>query len=288
MVRGIFVGLATVDLVYEVEEFPAPNTKVAARSQALFAGGPATNACITFAHLGGAAELVTVLGRHALAAAAKDELRPFAVQVVDLNPEFAEAPAISSVTVDRQGQRNVVSANAVRLPALPVALQMERIAQADVLLVDGHHMQACQAWAQAARALGKPVVLDGGSWKPGTETLLASVETAICSADFRPPGCATEQDVLAYLRAAGVRQAAITRGGDPILYAAGAQTGTVPVPQVDVVDTMGAGDVFHGAYCWFAAQGLGFVPTLEQAARVAAESCRWRGARAWMRRGPSA
>ncbi len=288
MTRGIFVGLATVDLVYEVDEFPAPDTKVAAHSQALFAGGPATNASVAFAHLGGAAELVTVLGRHPLATAAREELRQLAVEVVDLHAEFAGAPAISSVTVDRQGRRNVVSANAVRLPALPAAPEAERLARADVLLVDGHHMQACQAWAQAARALGKPVVLDGGSWKAGTETLLASVETAICSADFRPPGCANEAGVLAYLRAAGVRQAAITRGGAPVLYAAGPQTGTVPVPRVEVVDTMGAGDVFHGAYCWFAAQGHGFVQALGEAARVAAESCRWRGTRAWMQRAASA
>jgi len=282
MARGVFVGLATVDLVYEVDEFPAPNTKVAARSQQMFAGGPATNASVTFAHLGGAATLATVLGRHVLAEAARAELRQCAVEVVDLNPEFAEAPALSSVTVDRQGRRNVVSANAVRLPAPQVAPDVQRIAQADVLLVDGHHMQACQLWARAAHELGKPVVLDGGSWKAGTDALLSSVDTAICSADFLPPGCANGDDVIAYLRAAGVVRIAITRGPEPVRYAEAQESGTIVVPRVEVVDTMGAGDVFHGAYCWHAAQGCGFVEALAEAAKLAAESCRWRGTRAWM------
>lgn len=284
MVRGLFVGLATVDLVYEVDEFPAPNTKVAAHSQQLFAGGPATNACVTFAHLGGAAALVTVLGRHVLAEAAHDELRQYAIEVLDLNPQFAAAPALSSVTVDRKGRRNVVSANAVRLPAPQFEPEAARIAQAEIVLVDGHHMQVCQAWASAAHELGKPVVLDGGSWKDGTDALLRYVHTAICSADFLPPGCATEDDVIAWLRARGVRQIAITRGPEPVRYATEEDAGTVPVPHVVVIDTMGAGDIFHGAYCWFAAQGRSFVEALSEAARLAAESCRWRGPRQWMRK----
>lgn len=282
MARGVFVGLATVDLVYEVDEFPAPNTKIAARSQQMFAGGPAANASVTFAHLGGAASLATVLGCHVLAEAARAELRQCAVEVLDLNPEFAEAPALSSVTVDRQGRRNVVSANAVRLPAPHIAPDAQRIAQADVLLVDGHQMQACRLWAQAAHEQGKPVVLDGGSWKAGTDALLPHVDTAICSADFLPPGCANEDDVVAYLRAAGVRQIAITHGPEPVRYAEAQESGTIAVPRVEVVDTMGAGDVFHGAYCWHAAQGCGFVQALGKAAKLAAESCRWRGTRAWM------
>ena len=283
MVRGLFVGLATVDLIYEVDEFPAPNTKVAARSQQIFAGGPATNACVTFAHLGGAAALVTVLGRHVLAEAARAELRRYAIEVLDLNPQFDEAPALSSVTVDRQGRRNVVSANAVRLPVPRVEPEAGCIRQAGIVLADGHHMQACLAWARAAHEQGKPVVLDGGSWKDGTDALLPYVHTAICSADFRPPACASEDEVIAWLRARGVRQVAITRGPEPVRYATEVEAGTIPIPHVDVVDTMGAGDVFHGAYCWHAAQGRGFVEALSEAARLASDSCRWRGPRQWMR-----
>ena len=66
MASGIFVGLSTIDVVYGVDEFPAANTKVAAHSQEVFVGGPATNAAVTFAQLGGEPALVTAVGRNTL------------------------------------------------------------------------------------------------------------------------------------------------------------------------------------------------------------------------------
>ena len=54
------------------------------------------------------------------------------------------------------------------------------------------------------------------------------------------------------------------------------------VPTVETVDTTGAGDIFHGAFCYFAASGSGFVGALAEAANIAAESCRFHGTREWM------
>lgn len=283
MTTGIFVGLSTVDIVYRVDEFPAANAKVAAHSQDVFTGGPATNAAIAFSHLGGAATLVTTVGRHALAGVIRQELRRYSIRLIDLNPDFDSVPAMSSVSVRANGERNVVSANAARIPAPPAQVDEATLAQASVVLVDGHAMQACQAWAAAAHALGIPVVLDGGSWKPGAEYLLKTIDIAICSADFMPPGCFTQDDVLAYLKEAGVTSVAITNGPAPIRFAANASSGTMPVPQAEPVDTMGAGDIFHGAFCYFLSTGLGFVEALAAAANIAAESCRFHGPRAWMR-----
>lgn len=283
MTYGVFVGLSTIDIVYGVDEFPLPNSKVAAHTQDVLVGGPATNAVITFGQLGAKATLVTAIGHHALAHVVRSELEKYSIQAVDLNPEFAEAPAISSVAVDKAGNRNVISANATRVPALSAKIDMKICEQARVLLVDGHYMQACQAWAKAVRARGVSVVLDAGSWKDGTEELLKLVDTAICSADFHPPGCGTEEEVVSYLKSAGVAKIAITNGADPIHFVSGLTSGTLRVPQVDVVDTMGAGDVFHGAFCYFASSGRGFVEALGEAAKIAAESCRFHGTREWIK-----
>lgn len=282
MAEGIFVGLSTMDIVYRVDEFPRANSKVAAHSQDVFVGGPATNAAITYAHLGGRATLVTAVGRHALAGTIKEEIAQHSIRLVDLSPEFAEAPAISSVAVNKWGERNVVSANAVRVSVPAAQVDETVLANASVLLVDGHFMEAGRAWAGAARALGVPVVLDGGSWKEGTGALLGVVDTAICSNDFMPPGCATEDDVIGYLRDCGVANIAITRGALPIRYWTRGKLGEVAVPQIEPVDTMGAGDIFHGAYCFFASEGRSFAEALEEAAGVASQSCRFRGTREWM------
>lgn len=279
----LFVGLSTIDVVYEVDRFPAANTKVAARSQSVFAGGPAANAAIACAYLGGPAALVTVVGRNVLASVIREELQKHLVQLIDLNPDFERAPVISAVMVDKAGNRNVVSANAVRVAAPPARVEPELCRQARIVMVDGHYMETCQAWAAAARACDTPVVLDGGSWKEGTETLLKSIHTAICSADFMPPGCSSRDDVVQFLKNCGVTNIAITNGSAPIEFIFGQSSGSVRVPQVDALDTMGAGDILHGAYCHFAAMGRDFVDSLTQAASVASESCRYAGTREWMK-----
>jgi sugar/nucleoside kinase (ribokinase family) len=283
MLSVLFAGLSTIDVVYEVDEFPVANTKVAARSQSVFAGGPATNAAIACTHLGSKAALVTVVGRNALASAIREELERCSVQLIDLNPDFEDAPVISSITVDSGGNRNVVSANAPRVAAPPASVDPELCRQVRLLLVDGHHMEACQAWAAAAKACGTPVVFDGGSWKDGTEALLKSVHTAICSADFMPPDCSSRDEVIQFLKNSGVANIAITNGSAPIEFLCGQSSGSIRFPEVDVVDTMGAGDILHGAYCHFASMERDFIDSLTQAAQIASESCRYAGTREWMK-----
>lgn len=287
MADVIFVGLSTIDVIYSVDKFPKANEKVAARSQDVFVGGPSTNASIAYAHLGGKAALVTAVGKHPLAAMVREETSRYGIQLIDLNAQFADLPAISSVMVNRSGQRNVVSANAIRVHTPETVVDHHVLSNARMVMVDGHHMEACKVWAAEARVLGKPVVFDGGSWKDGTDLLLKSVTTAICSADFLPPGSKNSQQAVEYLRAHGVANVAVTHGGEPIEFVSGMTEGTLRVPQVEVTDTTGAGDVLHGAYCYYATLGHGFVEALSEAAEIAAESCRHQGTRDWMNRVPA-
>jgi len=285
--RAIFVGLSTIDIVYGVDEFPAANSKIVAQNQDVFVGGPAANACIAFAHLGGDAALVTALGRHPLASVVCEELRKYSIQLIDLNPGFDGLPTLSSVFVDSAGNRNVISTNANRVTIPDAEVDPKLFEQARIVLVDGHYMQACQACAAAARTREISVVFDGGSWKDGTEELLKNVQTAICSADFLPPGCATGEPVFDFLKSCGVTNIAITHGADPIQFVSGLSSGTLRVPDVEVVDTMGAGDILHGAFCYFVSIGRGFVESLADAANIASESCRSRGTREWMKAQPA-
>ncbi len=280
---GLFAGLSTIDLIYRIPGPPAPNSKNAAASQMVFAGGPATNAAITFSILGGRARLVSALGRHPLTSVPRAEFDTYRVAFADLAPEFDGVPPVSSILVtENTGDRIVVSANAQALAHHPRALPPLDLTGIEFVLFDGHHFDVLAPLLRQARGFGIPTILDGGSWKPALASSIGDFSIVIASSNFLPPSCASHEDVLAFLRNAGVPQIAITRGEQPILAEAGGSVHEIPVPRVEAIDTLGAGDIFHGAFCAaFHRDRDRFTEALRFAARVAALSTTVRGTRAW-------
>jgi sugar/nucleoside kinase (ribokinase family) len=281
--RGLFVGLTTLDLLYGLPRLPGPNEKMTADRQVVAAGGPAANAAVTFASLGGRADLVTALGAHTLAQVSGADLAAHGVTVHDVTPGHDGPPTVSSI-LSTGADRAVVSVNDAGLPP-PGPLAADRIAElldgVSVVLSDGRHTALAIPLATAARERGIPVLLDAGSWKPAAEPLLDLATVVVCSADFRVPGA---EETLPYLLDRGARWAAVSAGGGPVRWLSGDSAGEVEVPQVDVVDTLGAGDILHGALAFGMATRPGAVPAelLEHAVHTASRSCRHFGTRAWL------
>lgn len=281
--RALFIGLATIDLLYVVDEIPGRNAKISVSGQQITSGGPAANAAVTFAALGGSSTLVTAVGQHALAAVIRDEMRTFSVALHDLAANQSAAPPVSSILVLRNtGERTVVSANARAFSPLSLVFEPRWFEGVSLLLVDGHYMQLCINAAHLARSRKIPVVLDSGSWKEDMEALLPCVDIAICSDDFRPPDCRDDKDALEFLVRAGIARVAITRGEAPIHYCEDGVAGEIPVEQVLARDTLGAGDIFHGAFCFWVCNGHTFTDALKFAAQLATFSCRHIGTRTWI------
>jgi sugar/nucleoside kinase (ribokinase family) len=288
---GLFVGLCTLDVIQLVDRTPGPNEKLTARRQEVCAGGPAANAAVAFSHLGGSARLLTAVGAHPLGLAVAADLHRLGVTVSDLAADSAEPPAVSSVLVTAStGDRAVASTNATGRRLAPPADLDALVADCDLVEFDGHHMDLAVATARRARAAGRTTLFDGGSWKEGTPTLLSSIDVAVCSADFRPPGTRTPADTLRFLRELGVPWTAVTGGGQPVVWQGPDGGGTVDVPPVRVVDTLGAGDVLHGALAHHLAPrgritAEGFAEALHASAATAARACTSFGTRAWLRGG---
>ncbi|MBX9245284.1 carbohydrate kinase, partial [Actinotalea ferrariae] len=287
-------GLATLDVVQTVDRLPAPDEKVVARGLWVAAGGPAANAAVTAAGLGVRATLVSRVGDGTVARVVLDDLHAHDVEVLDLAPEGA-SPAVSTVLVTAStGERAVVSVNATTPRSLTdVTTSAEAwedaVASAGAVLVDGHHLDLALGVAAAARSAGVPVLLDGGSWKPGLERLLAVTDVALLSADFRLPGASgTPAALLRAVRGLGPAHVARSQGSGPVQLLVDDDVVEVAVPAVDVVDTLGAGDVLHGALAaWLAVHGppavLGDLRAgLTYAAHVASSSCTGQGARGWL------
>lgn len=274
--HGLFVGLVTLDLIYLADAPPSANQKIVAEETTIAAGGPSTNAAIAFQHLGNSATLIGAIGSHPICHLIHSDLKNCGVQVIDLDPTKTESPPVSSIVVSKStGDRAVVSINAVKSQVTEFPILLDDI---DIVLIDGHQMQIGSAIASQARARNIPVVIDGGSWKPGFETVLPYVDYAICSANFKPP---TDQTVFDYLKNFGISNIAITRGKNAIELPAL----QIDVPQVSTVDTLGAGDIFHGAFCHYILEHS-FIEALSKAAKVASHSCQFFGTREWMKQRP--
>lgn len=282
MDRGLFVGLVTLDLVYLVESPPERNQKIVASDYTVSAGGPATNAAVAFRHLGNPATLLSLLGRHPIAHLILADLKRTGVTIVDLDASRTEPPPVSSIMVtESTGDRAVVSLNALKTQAAEDTISESVLQDVDVILIDAHQMAVGRTIATLAKIREIPIVADCGSWKPGFEMVLPLVDYAICSANFFPPGCRTQAEVMDYLTALKIPHIAITHGEQPIDYRSRGKTGSITVPQVKAVDTLGAGDIFHGAFCHYCLHH-DFVEALSKAAKVASHACQFFGTRKWL------
>ncbi|MGD1908211.1 MAG: PfkB family carbohydrate kinase [Leptolyngbyaceae cyanobacterium] len=284
MKQGVFLGLVTLDLIYQTPTSLAGNEKRQAEGMVLAAGGPATNAAIAFQGLGSQANLYGAMGCHPLSSMIHDDLGRHGVSWVDLTPEDPMPPPVSSIiTATATGDRAVIARNTVGRQ-VPSPMNWETtLRNADILLIDGHQMMLGSEAADQARAQAIPVVIDAGCWKPGFESVLLLAMVVIASQQFRPPGCETVEAAMAYLVKLGVPYIAVTQGAGPILYCTSDQRGTLSVPDVQAVDTLGAGDIFHGAFCHYYPEH-DFLDALAKAAAVASLACESIGTRAWLSR----
>jgi sugar/nucleoside kinase (ribokinase family) len=281
---GLFVGLVTLDVIQRVERVPGPNEKITAISADVAAGGPAANAAVTFAALGGSAMLVTVLGAGPVRVVVADDLSRHHVGVVDAAAPDHSGPAVSAVSVVAgTGDRTVLSRTAEHTDTIVPAELPDLVSSADVVLVDGHLPSLARAAVDAAHRTGVRVVLDGGSWKPAIAAdVLPNVDAAVCSAAFTVPGCRDIAESARALLMIGVPFVAFTDGPRAIQWWTEKKSGAVDVPCVTARDTLGAGDVFHGAFAFAIAAGADTMAALGFGAEVAAVRVGHPGPRAWL------
>jgi sugar/nucleoside kinase (ribokinase family) len=279
--NGLFWGLLTIDMHFFADHFPEENSKTKVKEFDSYIGGPATNAAITFQHLGGNSQLVTAIGQNSFRSMIYYRIRQFSLETIDMKEEEETDPIFASIlTNESSGSRTIFSYTP---SGLKTTIIPERDNLYDIALFDGFYIESAITRAAKCREQGITTVMDGGSWKKGTEKLLPYIDIAICSQDFIPPGIVNQEDVTAYLLKKGVKKAAITRGEKSIIANEGEVNLLVEVPKVDVIDTLGAGDIFHGAFCYYYIKYRDFRKSLKKAAEVAASSCRFRGPRTWMR-----
>ncbi len=271
-----FAGLTTLDVIHRSAVRPGPNQKITAVRQDVSAGGPAANAAVTAATLGARALLISAMGSGPVGSAARGDLEHHGVEVHD-TADGREIPlAVSAVMVDHEtGDRSVVSPDATLATGLDVTrAALDALPRPDVVLLDGHHPALARSVLAYAKSLDpRPlIVLDAGRWRPVFADLLGSADVMARSADFRvPDGVEQSRAVVA------------THGPGPVTWCdKDGRRGSTDVPTVDVRDTLGAGDAFHGALSVALARGADLEAAVEEAVRVASIRVQHVGPRSWL------
>lgn len=296
----ICLGIAVLDVIQRVPEPPPWGLKSVARSTELAAGGPATNAAVTAARLLGRATLVTALGAAPAAEMVRADLARHGVDVVDLADQDWELP-VSTCLVGDDGERTVVCVGATgtsfpltrcardRLAGegpRPEDAERPRAADAPsgrrVLLLDGHHPVAAEQ-ALSARPEGCTAVLDAGSVKPYAESWLARLDVVAGSADYAAGLGFNLPAAVRHVLEAGAGAAVMTDGPDDVHWAEqGAVISRTAPPRARAVDTLGAGDAFHGALAAGLALGFDLGAAVALGCRVASTRVAHQGARGWL------
>jgi sugar/nucleoside kinase (ribokinase family) len=283
--RTLFIGRSTLDVLYALDALPREDTKIFAREMHAAPGGPALNAAITHALLGGDGILISAVGGGPWADPVRSELGQKNIPVIDLAAGTSYEMPLTTVLVNTATSTRTC----VNPPRSTVALA--RIQSWDpgwgemprLILADGFHLEETLSLIAACRNSGAEVFLDGGSWKTGTEDLASLLNVAICSERFAIPGRpANPETTIAWFAARGVSYVAVTRGGSSILAWDHGRRFEIEIEKVEVADTLGAGDVLHGAFCYHFAWTESFEESLRQASTIATQKCRGLGIKSWI------
>ena len=272
------VGHACYDLIFAVDHQPAPDEKARASAFTSCGGGTAANAAVTAAALGARTAFAGYLGDDIYG---EQHLAEFHAGGVDtrLVVRGADATPISAIFVKPDGARSIVNykgdTNRLTGDDLPFATVSPK-----VVLFDGHQPALALAVAAWARRRGIVTILDADTINEGNLDLVRRCDIVAASEHFSLAftGAATPAAGMAAL--ADLAPAVIvTLGERGLIWQRDGETGALPAFAVEVVDTTGAGDTFHGALAAGMARGMAWLDLLRFASAAGALCCSKQGAR---------
>jgi len=284
---AVGLGLNAVDHLCVVGSFPVPDTKPRVDRFARTPGGQAASAMVVLSRLGYRSRYLGKVGGDEIGRFSLESIASEGVDVSEVVTVDGVTNQLAMIIVDTgRHERTILWHRPDEIATLPDEISAETVSSGRVLLVDGHDAPAAARAAELARDRGTLVVMDAESVKDGTRELVGQVDVVLASRDFpaRLTGETNLDRSFDAIRAMGPRVVGVTLGalGSVVMVSDGSVYGA-PAYAVDVVDTTGAGDVYHGAFVAGLVEGWSVERTVDFANAAAALNCRGLGAR-W---GPS-
>jgi sulfofructose kinase len=280
--RIFCVGHVALDMMFHIDAMPSTPTKVSADHFLQSVGGMSANAAVAAARLGAKVRFAGPVGDDD---AANVFAAHFAREGVDASLMVrlsGSASSVSAILVDKRGERYIFNRRGDALKQ-PPPFDLDWLKDTDVLMADPRCPVWCESALRGARSSGLLSVFDGDvAPKADLERLVPFADWAVFSspglAAYAPDATHPEHG-LAKALAAGARCAVVTHGehgiwwmrpGSPAEYISSYKV-------LRVVDTTGAGDVFHAALAVALAEGREDRDALRFASYAAALKCQRTG-----------
>lgn len=278
MTEILVVGMAVVDFVFAIDVLPQAAEKYRAKDAQIVGGGPAANAAVGIARLGGKAKLGARLGSDSLADLIEADLKMEGVETSLMHRAAGGASSFSSVYVDTAGERQIVNFRGCNLANH--CDWLDDASPASAVLVDTRWTEGALKALQLARKWEVPGIVDGEA--PIDPRLLAEASHVALSRQ----GLASLSDkadlaeALADIRDQVSGWACVTDGENGVFYTDGDEIAHCQSFSVEVKDTLGAGDLWHGAFALKLAEGASECEAIRFANAAAAIKCTRFGGRA--------
>ena len=280
MISGI--GITVYDIIMVLDGFSSAEGSYYCDEILTEGGGMAATALCAASKLGANTRIFTRIGDDRYGEFLLDEFHRYGVDTAGVVTVPGKRTTQAVVFVDENtGEKQFYSEQTKPAFTDTIPLDCSLLEGTRVLLVDGHWIEGAQAGAEWAHSRGIPVVGDFKRKYPGLENLLPYVDYLIIPSFFAREltGKTDEADMLEKLATLGYGIPVITCGEQGGVYFSHDEIRRYRTFPVKCVDSTGAGDAFHGAFCHFLANGLEIDECLELASAVGALNCRTHGGR---------
>jgi sugar/nucleoside kinase (ribokinase family) len=243
--QSLFIGQAYIDVTLLADHIPKGDEKAVAKDYAVSFGGNAVTAAFACAKLGYSPDLMCNTALDWLGRMFADMAAQYRIQ---LHGRPVKRSSLSFI-MPRDGKRAVIRAREDDyLHPFPI-LNLEGC---QALHLDGHQPDAALYYAKLCREKGILTSLDGGGLRSNTDQLLHFIDVAVVAERLCEQMSLTSSQMLDYLKSNGCKAGGVTLGSQGMVWFD--ETGTIhhqpalPIAREKIIDTNGAGDIFHGAY----------------------------------------
>lgn len=242
---ALFIGHNYTDVTFTTDYIPTGDEKHVGDDYAFGVGGNAVVAAFTCAKFGLEPGLITQVANDRLGDVFLQRAAKYGIRIY---PRTVQKSSLSLILPNNKDKRAILRCRDTEYLTKPHQVRLKNV---QAVHVDGHMPKVALDVLKKAREKSILTSLDGGAVRPQIEEILEYIDVAVLSEDFAAQMKFTEDEMFDYLAQKGVKIAAITYGSKGVSVMENGnryRVSAVPVALEKIVDTTGAGDVFHGSY----------------------------------------